>query len=109
MNLTDAISVARQLENLGAVIYVQTDAAGGGRTFRLLPSDVQDFLDNPEFWKAKQWGVTPGEMDEWYSNDRMPRCGAMTKAGRRCRNYLASETDPNEFAKLHGSRCVVHS
>src|SRR3954471_5365939 len=110
MNVSSGpIVIARRLKEAGATIWVEVDAAGGCRTFPLDPAEASEFLDDPRAWTAKQWGVTPTQLDEWDANDRMPRCGATTKAGRRCGNRLASDSDPGDFVALHGGRCRIHA
>lgn len=105
---SDAIVIARRLTDAGATIWVQADAAGGTRQFRLDPSDAADFLLDPRTWTAKQWGVMPTELDAWEENNHMPRCGARTKSGKRCGNRLASDCDPPQFVAVHGQPCRVH-
>lgn len=107
--MSDPIIFARRLQEAGATIWVEADAAGGCRQFRLDPSEAAQFLDDPRGWTAKQWGITAAELDEWEANDRMPRCGATTKAGKRCGNRLTSEVDPQRYVELDGDYCNVHS
>ncbi len=102
------IVIARKLQEAGATIWVETDAAGGCRQFRLDPSDAADFLADPRAWTARQWGVTAAQLDEWDVNEHMPRCGCRTKAGQRCGNRLAGDVDPPQFVDLHGQACRVH-
>lgn len=105
----DPILVARRLQDAKAHIWVEVDAAGGYQQFRLDPADAADFLADPRSWTAKQWGITTAQLDEWEANDRMPRCGAATKSGKRCGNRLTSEIDPRRYVELDGEYCHVHS
>lgn len=96
--MSDPIIIARRLKEAGATIWVDVDAAGGLRQFRLDPSEAAQFLDDPRAWTAKQWGITAVHLDESEVSDCMPRCGATTKAGKRCANRLTSEVDPNAMS-----------
>jgi len=107
--VSDPIIIARCLKEAGATIWVDVDAGGGQQQFRLDPSETAQFLDDPRAWTAKQWGITAVQLDEWEANGCMPRCGATTKAGKRCANRLTSEVDPRRYVELDGDYCAVHS
>ncbi len=104
----DLMQLGRRLEAAGASVIAGVPTAGGARQTRVDPVDLPLFLANVDAWTAKVCGVTPEQLAEYEANDRMPRCGADTKAGRRCRNVLASDSDPATFVELHGARCAVH-
>lgn len=109
MTDNEKIVVARAISDAGGMILGKVPTVGGERLEQVQPSDLPMFLLDPRMWIAKISGITIADLDAYDLNERMPRCGAITKAGRRCRNALASDSDPSNFARLHGGRCNVHS
>jgi hypothetical protein len=84
-------------------------AAGGTRTVEVAPADLPQFLRNNRAWIAKMCGITVADLDAYDVHEGMQRCGATTKAGRRCRKSLAPDSSPAEFVQLHAGRCGHHS
>ncbi|KQO13299.1 hypothetical protein [Sphingomonas sp. Leaf242] len=105
----DRIVLARQIEAAGATIYAPIPAYGGASQVRVSPDDLPLLVSDRDAWIAKACGVTPAQYELYEREERVPRCGAMTKSGHPCRNALASESDPGMFVKLHGNgNCQVH-
>lgn len=109
MTDSEKVAVARAISDAGGMIVGKVPAVGGDCREQVQPGDLPMFLLDPRMWVAKISGITIADLDAYDLNERMPRCGATTKAGRRCRNALASDSDPADFARLHGGRCNVHS
>lgn len=109
MTDSEKIVVARAISDAGGLILGRVPTVGGERMEQVQPGDLPLFLADPRMWIAKVSGITIADLDAYDLNDRMPRCGATTKAGHRCSNALASDSDPTEFTRLHGGRCNVHS
>lgn len=105
----DKIVLARAINQAGGSIYASVPAEGGWQTVEVEAADVPLFLRDQRGWIAKVCGVTAADLDEYDIHERMPRCGATTKAGHRCRNTLVSDSGPADFVRLHGDRCAVHS
>lgn len=106
--MANEMIAARRLAAAGVEMWVSVDAGYGTRKFQLQPGDVESFLADQHSWAAKQWGVTPQQLDEWIRLERAPRCGAITQKGSRCQNRLAIEVDPPVFVARHGQHCHVH-
>lgn len=109
MTDNEKVVMARAISDAGGMIFGKVPAVGGERLEPIEPEDLPMFLLDPRIWVAKIYGITIADLDAYEHNERMPRCGATTKAGHRCRNALATVSDPAGFARLHGGRCNVHS
>lgn len=109
MTDSDKIVLARAIVEAGGMIMGTVPDVGGSRMKEVAPGDLPLFLQDQRIWVAKVCAVTIEDLDAYEIHERMPRCGAPTKAGHRCRNTLASDSDPATFARLHGGRCNVHS
>lgn len=86
-------------------------APGGCRTFFIEPKDVPAFISDPDQWAAGENGVSKEEHLEWVETDGTPRCGATTKNGRRCRNFVGGgvQRSIKDWLRLDGGYCSVHS
>jgi hypothetical protein len=106
--------LALELHRAGVHFHVELEAAGGSRSFELTVQDVGPFLDDPDGWAARQWGVPRSVYLEWKQAGGFPQCVANTRSGRRCRNGVVGPpdergmVDPPEFARLVGGYCHVH-
>ena len=47
--------------------------------------NIEDFLNDPEEWYARDQGVTKVDYLNWIASDGLPRCGATLKNGQRCK------------------------
>jgi hypothetical protein len=78
------------------------------------PSEVMEYLANPETFLAEARGVSMEEYRAWQAAEGAIQCHAQTKSGSRCRNMIA-ESDhyltPQMWAHLQAQQptCRVHS
>jgi hypothetical protein len=106
--------MARMLYAKGVRFHVDLEAVGGGRTFELMPRDIELFRADQEAWEAKAWGVSKDAYRAWKQAGGFPQCVGNTTAGRRCRNGVANAlghggmVDPPEFEELEGGYCHLH-
>jgi hypothetical protein len=78
------------------------------------PSEVMEFLANPEAFLAEAMGVSMEDYRAWQVAEGAIQCYAQTKSGSRCRNMIA-ESDhyltPRMWVDLQAQQptCRVHS
>jgi hypothetical protein len=83
---------------------------GGGHDIGIEAADVQSFVDDPEAFAAKYFGVGKNEYLSWVEADGAPRCGATTAKGTRCKNLVSGgiQQSIEKWLKLDGGYCAVH-
>ena len=81
--------------------------------FTLDPSEVVEYLANPEAFLAETADVSVEDYQAWQAAEGAIQCHAQTKNGRRCRN-LVVDTDeylsPRQWAALQARKptCWAH-
>jgi hypothetical protein len=81
--------------------------------YTLYPSEVMEYLVNPEAFLAEAAGVSVEDYQAWQAAEGAIQCHAQTKNGRRCRN-LVVDTDeylsPRQWAALQARKptCWAH-
>jgi hypothetical protein len=81
--------------------------------YSLDPSEVAEYLANPEALLAEKAGVSVKDYRGWQAAEGAIQCHAQTKSGRRCRNMIAEAHDcltPKRWAALQARKptCWVH-
>jgi hypothetical protein len=76
----------------------------------LEPDDVPDFIHDRGAWFAKKHGVTKEDYLGWLEADGLPRCGATTGKGTRCRNPVSggSQRGLLDWLNEEAGFCTVH-
>jgi hypothetical protein len=80
----------------------------------LEPSEVMEYLANPEAFLAEAMGVSMEDYQAWQAAERAIQCYAQTKSRSRCRHMIA-ESDhsltPRMWVDLQAQQptCRVHS
>lgn len=91
-------------------LVVNYKTVWGGSTVVLEPSDVGAFLRDRDQWVADSLGVSKQQYLDWIESGGTPRCGATTKEGHRCKNYVSGgiQRDIDDWVRLEGGYCAVH-
>lgn len=99
-----------ELANAGIKFVVSVRVPGGGETVAVPSSSVAQYVDDPQGFAAKHFGVTKEQYLLWVEMDGLPQCGATTKNGARCKNGVSggSQRSIAEWLHLDGDYCAVH-
>lgn len=73
------------LDNEGIICLVHPC---GGETIHLRADEVEPYNRDPDGFAAEYFGLTKREYREWVIQEGHALCGAHTKAGRLCRNFV---------------------
>ena len=81
--------------------------------YTLDPSEVAEYLANPEAFLAEEAGVSVEDYRGWQAAEGAIQCHAQTKSGRRCRNMVADADaylSPRQWAasQARKSTCWAH-
>ena len=94
----------------GIKFVASVDAPWGGITVTLEQEDVAPFIQDPAEWFARKNGAFKEQYLDWIATGGEPRCGATTKQGTRCKNYVSGGIQrPFEvWLQEDGGFCQVH-
>lgn len=74
----------------------------GGETIRLRAEDVTPYVRDPDGFAAEHFGLSKSDYRDWVYYDGHALCGARTKAGTPCRNFVSKHgTKPEEWKTAH--------
>jgi hypothetical protein len=74
----------------------------GGETIHLRAAEVECYNRDPDGFAAEYFGLTKDEYREWVVQGGHALCGAYTKAGKPCRNFVSGHgTEPREWKAAH--------
>lgn len=81
-----------------------------GRKVELGASQVAAFLQDSTAFSAAYFGLTLEQHQEWIKLNGHAVCGATTKSGKRCGNYVSGrgQLPADEWLEAHGGRCRIH-
>ena len=98
------------LINAGVELVANIPTPWGGTTTVLKKLDVVAFLTDREDWFARKNGVTKEDYLAWLEAEGLPRCGATTRNGGRCRNPVSGGTQRNllDWLNEDAGFCTVH-
>ncbi len=98
------------LKNANIRLYAEVPHPCGSETVLLTYSDVEKFIDDPEGFVAAQKGVSRDDYLGWLESQGTPRCGALTKKGTRCKNWVSGgmQMRIGEWMNSNGGYCAVH-
>jgi hypothetical protein len=83
---------------------------GGFNMITLTADEAAIYDANPDAWCAQHFGLTLKQYYEWNESGGVPFCGAITKAGKPCRNALSDALEPQEWLEWHRRYCcAAHS
>jgi len=73
--------------------------------------EVEEFLDDPDEFFAKQHGVTKAEYRDWREAGGAVRCSATTRKGKQCNNFVKTPYNltAQGWLALQGHYCVIHT
>lgn len=94
------------IESHGGGVYI--DLRGGGMC-DATPESFQLFVDDPDQFRANNYGVTKEcfrTWMEWHESDEP--CLAETKTGKPCRMGGRGCNGPQDFIRGVSDRCIVH-
>ena len=82
----------------------------GSGTVVLTEQQVSDYQRDPDGFAAAHFGLTRDEYREWLELDGAAKCGAKTKAGKPCDNFISrTQLDSQKWKALHRSEyCPTH-
>ncbi|MDA9448286.1 hypothetical protein [Bradyrhizobium sp. CCBAU 21360] len=70
----------------------------GGETIRLRAHEVEPYNCDPDGFAAEHFGLTKQEYRDWVIQEGHALCGAHTKAGKLCRNFVTQHgSEPGEW------------
>ncbi|MER8389422.1 hypothetical protein NKH14_28710 [Mesorhizobium sp. M1380] len=98
------------MNSAGIGFMATISVPGGGQTVFLNPSDIEPFLSDREKFAAQLLGVSKTQYMDWVKADGAPQCGATTKRGTRCGNFVSGggQRPIDEWIRLEGGYCAVH-
>jgi hypothetical protein len=81
--------------------------------YTLHPSEVAEYVANPEAFLAEAAGVSVEDYRDWQAAEGAIQCHAQTKSGRRCRHMVADAGEylsPRQWATLQAQQptCWAH-
>ncbi|MDX8540718.1 hypothetical protein RFM23_24170 [Mesorhizobium abyssinicae] len=90
------------------IAYIRVPA--GSQTVEIEPKEIAAFVANRDEVAAKLFGVSTSQYLDWVATDGEPRCGAITKKGTRCSNFVSGgvQRSIEEWVRLDGGYCAVH-
>ncbi|MCE9651272.1 MAG: hypothetical protein K8R18_16755 [Parvibaculum sp.] len=94
----------------GIKFIVGVKIPGGTQTFSLSIENIASFMNDRDQFAADCMGVEKSVYLDWLSTEGTPRCGALTKKGRRCMNQVSGgiQRSIEDWKNLDGSYCEVH-
>lgn len=100
----DAMAAAR------IQFIVDVPAPGGNMSLILRSEEVPRFVTDRDQGIADHLGVLKSQYLDWLDTEGLPRCGATTAKGERCRNPISGGIQrPLEvWLKEDGGFCTVH-
>ena len=88
MGNLDVRTIAAMID-AGISFVASVRSPGGQKTVLLEAKDVVPFVEDSADWFAKRNGVTKQDYLSWVACDGLPRCGATTRNGSRCKNSVS--------------------
>lgn len=88
----------------------QVNDPSGWRSIHVPPERIQQYIDDAEHFIAETHGVDREEYLNWVASEGIPLCGAKTRKGRQCKNWVSGgvHLPIHEWLKLNGGYCAVH-
>ena len=104
------IVTLQALEASGVSLVAKIRVPWGSQKVIIDLKDIELFVADRDAGAAKCLGVTLDEYHEWIESGGGPRCGALTKSGKRCRNPVSGgiHMPIEKWKSLNGDRCAVH-
>jgi hypothetical protein len=108
----DARLKRRPLNDLSYIAVDPVSPHCGWREPIILTPDEAALYDvDPDGWSAQHFGLTLDQYYEWVESGGVPFCGAITKAGKPCRNpvFVCEPLDAKEWLSSHRNYfCNAH-
>jgi hypothetical protein len=105
----DTATVAA-MASAGIGFYANIRVPGGGTTIHISAEKVPQFIADPQQFAADEHGVSKEAYLRWVETDGTPQCGAQTKKGARCQNFVSGgiQRSLEDWLRLDGGYCAVH-
>lgn len=94
----------------GIHFTVEAAAPWGGMTLTVNASEVPGLVADRDRGIADHLGVLKSQYLDWLETEGLPRCGATTAKGERCRNPISGgvQRPLEEWLQEDGGFCTVH-
>lgn len=94
----------------GIHFIVEAAVPWGGMTLTVSAQEVPGIVANRDQGIADHLGVPKSQYLAWVATDGLPRCGATTSKGERCRNPISGgiQRPLKEWLQEDGGFCTVH-
>lgn len=98
------------MTSAGIHFFVDIKTLNGAKTVPLHSSHVAAYVEDPVQFAADFFGASKENYIAWLEADGVPRCGAITKAGKRCKKNVSggSHRSIDDWLELEGDYCTVH-
>ena len=85
-------------------------AAGGYIPLDVPVERLDEYLEDPDAWAAREYGVPVAELRLWRDQNYTAQCGYVTKRGRRRKHHVTGGLGclAADFVRLDGDYCAVH-
>ena len=101
----------QRMEDANVMFKGQIPTAGGVELVWLSAHEMPRYLEHRAEFAAEYYGVTLQQYREWLETDGTPRCRAMTKAGKPCKNPAGDcvRVGIHEWVAFDGEFCWRHA
>jgi hypothetical protein len=108
MKLDDA--TIRTMSDNDVSFFSEFQTPLGTKTIFLEVDDLQRIVADRIQFVADHLGVTKSQYLDWIEAEGMPRCGATTRNGTPCQNFISGggPLPAQRWLKLDGRRCYNH-
>jgi len=109
--MREILKCLKFLQDRGVDFYLEGEDGGGTIQMLVGARGVVEYLQDKNRFYAEYHGVSVDDFIAWRSEGCSVRCSALTKNGRRCKNYATGMVDVSakEWVKNKGEYCQVHS
>jgi len=104
------LNTIHAMQDAGLAFIAQVPHPCGCQTLDFSAEQVVAFVADRDQAIADSLGVTKAQYREWIESFGTPRCGATTKQGTRCKNFVSGgvQLSLKTWLKLDGDYCAVH-
>lgn len=99
-----------ELEKKGIKFCVEISVPWGSQKTIISAEKVPDYIVDRDKFIAGYFGVAVDDYLGWISSEGTPQCGALTVAGKRCRNVVSGgiHMPIDRWRELDGELCAIH-
>lgn len=98
------------MADAGIHFVIDVPAPPGGITLTISAAEVPRIVADRDQGAADHLGVLKSQYLDWVATDGLPRCGATTAKGARCRNSISggAQRSLEVWLQEDGGFCTVH-